>query len=129
MVSLDLKRAKDLLRSSEGLLEREDLAGVAGLAYQALESGIVALTKSKKEKDKPEHVYRRKKIEELINISQKIIQKIWEARNIDFYGNVRFGEEAKELTREEAGEALNTVKEIIQKRVNLQTHSFTNSNH
>jgi hypothetical protein len=36
-----------------------------------------------------------------------------EARNVDFYGNIRCGEDIRALTREEAEEALRVVAEIV----------------
>ena len=42
-LDLDLKRAKSLLKSAKDLYERGDMAGVAGLAYAAFESAIIAL--------------------------------------------------------------------------------------
>ncbi len=41
MDNLDLERAKKLLQSAEHLVEKGDLAGAGGLAYQAFESAVI----------------------------------------------------------------------------------------
>jgi HEPN domain-containing protein len=55
MADLDLERAKSLLKSAKALYERGDLAGVAGLAYAAFESAIIALTKKRNGLDYSSH--------------------------------------------------------------------------
>lgn len=115
MVGLDLKRAKDLLNSAEKLFEGEDLAGSGGLAYQAFESAVMAVTKFKGEKDRPDHFKRRKKAKELLKVSEKAVKKLWTVRNVDFYGNEKIGEEAREIEKEEVESSLKEVKKVIEK--------------
>lgn len=115
MVSLDLERAKNLLTSAEKLFASEDLAGSGGLAYQAFESAVIAVTKFKGEKDYPDHEKRRKKAEELLKVSKEAVTKLWLVRNVDFYGNEKIGDEARKLKKEEIEDSLRVVKELIVK--------------
>ncbi len=109
---VNLKRAKSLLKSAEGLYQQGDLAGVSGLAYQAFEAGIIALSKVLQE-DSGNHLSRRKRAEELLGISAQMMKKLWRYRNIDFYGNEAPGGEDLELNEEEIKEALNTVRNLL----------------
>ena len=61
----DLTKAKNLLRSAEDLFVRKEFAGVAGLAYQAFEVGIIVLSENLQEILK-DHLSRRKKAEEFV---------------------------------------------------------------
>lgn len=115
MVNLDLKRAKDLLNSAEKLFEGGDLAGSGGLAYQAFESAVIAVTKFKGEKDYPDHIKRRKKAEKLLKTSEETAKKLWTVRNVDFYGNEKTGEEARELEKDEIETSLTEVRKVIKK--------------
>ncbi len=114
MADLMLKRAKQLLKSAEELYKMEDLHGVAGLAYQAFECAVIALNRSKNGKDIPSHQYRRKRAEEKIASCKNKLDFLWEARNIDFYGNANPNEELKELSKEQIKECLAIVTSIIE---------------
>lgn len=111
----NLKRSNDLLKSAKDLLEKEDYAGVSGLAYQAVESAIIALTEKVNGKDKMGHYSRRKRAQEILNLSKETLNKLWSSRNIDFYGNEKIGEEKKELNTEDIKESVNKAEEIIGK--------------
>lgn len=113
MADLMLKRAKQLLKSAVELYDMGDFHGVAGLAYQAFECAIIALNRSKNGKDVPSHVYRRKKAEEKIESCKDKLDFLWEARNIDFYGNANPNEELKELTPKQIEECLLVVSAIV----------------
>ncbi len=87
MADLDLERAKNLLKSAKVLYERGDMAGVAGLAYAAFESAIIALTKKKNGMDYPSHLLRRERakvlldkdeVEDGLNAVEKIIEEVEE---------------------------------------------------
>lgn len=108
----DLTKAKSLLKSAENLFVRKEFAGVAGLAYQSFEAGIIVLSENIKE-DLKDHLSRRKKAEELLGIPTLMMKKIWRYRNIDFYGNERFGDIEIKLSETEIKEALNTVKILL----------------
>ena len=111
----NLKRSNDLLKSAKDLLEKEDYAGVAGLAYQAVESAIIALTEKINGKAKTGHYSRRKRDQEILDLSKETLNKLWSSRNIDFYGNERIGGEKKELDMEDIKESVDKAEEIIGK--------------
>ena len=111
----NLKRSNDLLKSAKDLLEKEDYAGVSGLAYQAVESAIITLTEKINGKDKKDHYSRRKRAQEILDLSKETLNKLWASRNIDFYGNEKIGEEKKELDIGEIKESVNKAEEIIGK--------------
>lgn len=119
MVDLDIKRAKDLLKSARDLYEKGDYAGVAGLSYAAFESATIALTTRLNGKDYPSHNKRRKRAKTLLKKHQDKIDFLWEIRNIDFYGNIKLGHEKREISSDEVMESLNTVEEIIQEIENM----------
>jgi len=91
MADLDLERAKRLFKSATALYERGDLAGVAGLAYAAFESAIIALTTKRNGLDYSSHSLRRQRAKVLLENYRDTIDVLWEVRNIDFYGNVKIG--------------------------------------
>lgn len=112
MVDIILKRAKQLFKSAKGLYERGDFYGVAGLSYQAFECAIIALNR-KTDRDIPSHKYRMQKAKEKITLFKDKLNFLWEARNIDFYGNVDPKDPQKELQKEEIKECLDMVEKII----------------
>jgi HEPN domain-containing protein len=113
MADLDLERAKRLLKSAKALYERGDMAGVAGLAYAAFESAIIALTKKRNGLDYSSHSLRRQRAKVLLENYRDKIDVLWEVRNIDFYGNVKIGYELRELSRDELATGLRAVEQII----------------
>ena len=115
MASLDIERAGKLLKSAEDLFKEGDLAGVAGLAYQAFESATMALIKVKNGMDQKSHLGRRKRAKELLEEFRDKIDFLWEIRNVDFYGNVSFGAESRDVSEEEVKDSLKTVAEMIKK--------------
>ncbi len=44
MADIDMDRDKKLLKSAKDIYEQDDLAGVVGLAYAAIESATMSLT-------------------------------------------------------------------------------------
>lgn len=113
MADLDLERAKRLLKSAKALYDRGDLAGVAGLAYAAFESALIALTKKRNGVDYSSHSLRRQRAKVLLKHYRDTIDVLWEVRNIDFYGNVKIGYEPRELSSEELEAGLRAVEQII----------------
>jgi len=111
----NLKKSDDLLKSAKDLLEKQDYAGVAGLAYQAVESAIIVLTEKINGKDKKSHHNRRKRAREILDLSKETLDKLWSSRNIDFYGNEKIGEGKRELDIEEIKESVGKAEEIIEK--------------
>jgi len=113
MADLDLIRAERLLHSARTLLAQGDMAGVAGLAYQAFESALIALTLEKDGANSGHHAARRQRAKELLRQHRDQIDFLWEIRNVDFYGNPRPFEPKRAPTREEIERAVDTVEEII----------------
>ncbi len=113
MDNLDLERAKKLLQSAEHLVEKGDLAGAGGLAYQAFESAVIAVTRLEGQKDYPDHNQQRKKAEELLKVSQDKVKKLWAVRNVDFYGNEKIGEASREIKKEEIKDSVQEVRKIL----------------
>ncbi|MFH1275796.1 MAG: hypothetical protein ABIH82_01665 [Candidatus Woesearchaeota archaeon] len=111
---VDLRKAHGLLSSAKALFKLGDLAGVAGLAYQAFEAAIIVLSKINNN-DKADHVTRRKKAEEILGTSEETMRKLWCYRSVDFYGNEKVGGEEKELTEDEIKYCLDTIEDLINK--------------
>lgn len=102
MAGVDWNRAERLLQSARDLLAQGDLARVAGLAYQAFESALIALTREINGVDPGGHAARRERAKQLLAEHRDKIDRLWEARNIDFYGNPGLNEPKRELTWAEA---------------------------
>ena len=115
MVDLEIRRAERLLRSARELFDHGDLAGVAGLAYQAFEAAMIALTININGSDAGSHSARRERAKELLGPDRDKIDFLWEVRNIDFYGNPKLNSPKRDLVEEEVKEALDTVERIIEK--------------
>lgn len=115
MANLDFQRAGKLLKSAWLLYKQGDLSGVAGLAYQALESAIIGLATQIGETNGGTHKDRLEKAKKLLKSGQDKIDFLWKARNIDFYGNVRRFGQKRELTPDEVREVIETVEKIINK--------------
>lgn len=113
MADVDWSRGERLLQSARDLLAQGDLAGVAGLAYQAFESALIALTQEINGADPGGHVARRDRAKQLLAEHRDKIDRLWEARNIDFYGNPGLHQPKRELTRAEAEKALDAVTQIF----------------
>lgn len=114
MADLDIKRAERLLKSASDLYKEGDIAGVAGLAYQAFESALVALSMKMNGSNGGTHLARRERAKELLVKFQDKIDFLWSVRNVDFYGNIMRREDKREISREEVKEALNIVEQIIE---------------
>ncbi len=109
----NIKRAKSLLKSARRLYEEDDLAGVAGLSYQAVESAIIYLSENINGKTSKGHGERRRRAEQLLNLSRNSLKELWSARNIDFYGNEKIDDAKKELSVKEIGRSLDKAEEIV----------------
>lgn len=113
-VGADIERAEGLLESARGLFHQGDLAGVAGLAYQAFESAMIALTEEINGADPGSHASRRSRAKVLLSSHRDRIDFLWEVRNVDFYGNPMLNQPKRGLTKEEVREALDSVETIIE---------------
>lgn len=115
MADVDFQRAEKLLEGAKLLYQQGDFYGVAGLACQALESAIIGLTNKIGEVNGGTHQERLERAKKLLKSGQDKIDFLWDARNIDFYGNVRRYESKRELTPSEVKEVIQIVEEIINK--------------
>jgi len=113
MADVNLERAKNLLKSAAHLYEHGDAYGVAGLSYQAFESATVALMERVNGMDKKSHFSRRERAKELLAKYRDKIDILWEARNVDFYGNVELGGGKREISKEEVKKCLALVEKMI----------------
>jgi len=120
MADKDLGRARALLKSAETLYKEGDLAGVAGLAYQAFESAVIEFNKIVKGKDSASHKSRMETAKDIYAEHIHDLDFLWEMRNIDFYGNKKAGEvEDAGLEKEKIAKVLTTVRDIIIKTEEL----------
>ncbi len=108
-----MERARSLLKSARDLYKQGDLAGVAGLAYAAFKSATMSLTENINGKDYPNHNLRRERVKEILKPHQNKVDKLWEIRNIDFYGNVKLGSPKRKISPREVKEGLKTVEIIV----------------
>lgn len=113
MVGLDIDRARKLISSARRLFEMQDYVGVAGLSYQAFESGVIALLEIKNGVDQRSHSGRRKRAKDLLRTNGDRIDRLWDIRNVDYYGNMRVGEGKRGVQEEEAEECLIMVERLI----------------
>ncbi|MGC9516190.1 MAG: HEPN domain-containing protein [Methanomicrobiales archaeon] len=113
MASIDIKRARKLLKSAKDLYEKGDINGVAGLGYAAFESATMALTTETNGTDYHNHYLRRKRAKQLLKKYQDKIDFLWEVRNIDFYGNVKANAKKREISYEEVEMSLKVIETII----------------
>jgi len=119
MARIDLERAEALLGTARRSFERGDLAGVAGLAYQAFESAVSYLLEEVNGHDQGTHQGRRRRALELIGGTRDELQFTFTARNIDFYSNAERGGPKRNLTQEETVRALGIAEGFIAKAQGL----------
>lgn len=110
-----LERAKQLLTSAEFLHEEygDDVAGAAGLAFQAIDLASKTLTEQIDGADAGGHQARMKRVQKIIRVRQTDLRAAWRARQRDFYGNTVIGGEAEPLSREEVVRTLSVAREIV----------------
>lgn len=113
MADRDIDRAEGLLRSARTLLNSGDVAGVCGLAYQAFEAAVDALNKHLAGSVAANHTARRQIATTLLHGRQADIEFLWDARNVDFYGNTMPGAPPQTLAAADVERALRTVAAIL----------------
>jgi HEPN domain-containing protein len=110
---LDLERAERLLRSARGNLELGNIAGIAGISYQAIESAATFLIEMVNGQDPAGHSGRRARASELLKICKSELDGLWRVRNVDFYGNEMVGRPKRRITIEEAIESLEAAERVL----------------
>ncbi len=113
MGDLTLERAEDLLRTARSILEGGRVAGTAGLSYQAVEAAAVHLIGIDNGKDPGHHHKRVARGSELLRLCQGEMDRLWQLRNIDFYGNVSVGAPERSINLEEARESVGTATRLV----------------
>lgn len=86
---------------------------MAGLSYQAVEAAAAHLIEVVNGHDPGGHSKRMARATQLLHLCKAELDRLWEARNIDFYGNVSIGRPRRRITPEEARDSLDTAKSII----------------
>ena len=124
MVEIDLERAEALLVAARENLEAGRIAGVAGLSYQAVEAAATHLIEMVNGRDPGHHSRRMVRATQLLHVCRSEMDRLWRARNLDFYGNVSAGLPKRHVNSEEVRESLGVaerlvaqVKVLVQERV------------
>lgn len=69
----------------------DDVAGVAGLAYQAVDLAMKVLTLEIDGSDAGGHRARMERTQQLVQVEDRQLAFLWEVRQRDFYGDVSRG--------------------------------------
>jgi HEPN domain-containing protein len=113
MGDVDLDRAEALLKSARSAYGTGDIGGVAGLSYHALEAAASFLIETINGHDPGGHGGRMRRVSELLSICNVELDRVWRARNVDFYGNERIGEPKRLITMEEVRDSLDTAERVL----------------
>ncbi len=114
MGDVDLDRAEALLKSARSAYGTGDIGGVAGLSYHALEAAASFLIETINGHDPGGHGGRMRRVSELLSICNSELDRVWRARNVDFYGNERIGEPKRLITIEEVRDSLETAERVLE---------------
>jgi hypothetical protein len=88
-------------------------AGVAGLSYQAVEAAATLLIEMVNGHDPGHHSKRILRATQLLHLAKVELDSLWDARNIDFYGNVSVGMPRRQITPKEARDSLGAALRIV----------------
>jgi HEPN domain-containing protein len=110
-LSLDL--AEGHLASARILLGARRSNGAAGMAYQAVDAAIACLITSINGHDRFTHRERWYRAVELGITSIPRLERLWAARNLGFYRNVRSGQDRRDLDLGEARWAVREASRVI----------------
>ena len=113
MVGLDLERAEALLQAARESLGKGRIVGIAGLSYQAVEAAATHLIEMVNGHDPGRHSKRIARATQLLHICRSEMDRLWRARNIDFYGNVSAGQPKRHITQDEARESLEVAERLV----------------
>jgi HEPN domain-containing protein len=113
MGNVDLDRAEALLKSAKSAYATGDIRGVAGLSYHALEAAASFLIETINGHDPGGHGGRMRRVSELLSICNSELDRVWRARNVDFYGNENIGEPKRLITMEEVRDSLETAERVL----------------
>jgi HEPN domain-containing protein len=118
-----LERAKAHLASARFLQESgpDDIAGIAGLAFQAVDLAGKVLTAEIDGEDAGSHRARMIRTQEIVRTQQGKLDFLWNIRQRDFYGDDYAGGPASTPTTAQVKRALNIASEIIE-RIDRELH-------
>ncbi len=108
-----MERAEELLAAARGILKGGRVVGVAGLSYQAVEAAAVHLIEVVNGHDPGGHAKRAYRATQLLHLCKDEMDRLWEARNIDFYGNVSVGQPKRSITHEEVRTSLEAAERLV----------------
>jgi Tfp pilus assembly PilM family ATPase len=101
------------MSSAERLGRDGEVAGVAGLAYQAIDLASKALTEAIDGADAGSHAARMQRVKEIIQADQSELAFLWEIRQRDFYGDSTLGAPRELPTAEQVQRALAVARSLI----------------
>ena len=113
MADLDLERAEALLELARENLDKGRVAGLAGLSYQAVEAAATELIIIVNGHDPGGHSKRMVRATQLLHTCRTEMDRLWMARNIDFYGNVSVGLPKRRITQEEAWGSVEVAERLV----------------
>jgi len=87
--------------------------GIAGISYQAVEAAATHLIEMVNGNDPGRHSKRMARATQLLHLCRSEMDRLWRARNIDFYGNVSAGQPKRHITPDEARESLEVAERLV----------------
>ena len=87
--------------------------GIAGMSYQAVEAAATHLIEMVNGHDPGRHSKRMARATQLLHLCRSEMDRLWRARNIDFYGNVSAGQPKRHITPDEARESLEVAERLV----------------
>jgi hypothetical protein len=93
--------------------ERADVAGMAGLAYQAIDLASKALTEAIDGSDAGSHRRRMRRTATLVDRKVESLDFLWSVRQREFYGDAEPGEERQLPTVKQIADAVVLARSIL----------------
>jgi len=113
MGAIGVELAEDHLATAVDLLGSGRINQAAGMAHQAVDVAYACLIEKVNGSDLMGHRQRWMCAEQLGICTEEVARRIWRARNIGFYSNVRAGNGKVELGIDEARWAVRTAEDIV----------------
>jgi hypothetical protein len=109
--------------SAERLAGEREVAGAAGLAFQAIDLASKALTEAIDGTDAGSHRARMQRVQQIIQADQAELDFLWEVRQRDFYGDPALGAPRQLPTQEQVRTALSVARKLIDRIDQVMTRS------
>jgi len=113
MGAIGIELAEEHLAAARILLETGRMNQAAGLAYQAVDVAFACLIDDANGNDLVTHRQRWLRADQLGICPEDVSNRLWRARNIGFYANVRAGDARVALDADEARWAVSTAADIV----------------